>query len=523
MRRALVGAVVIGALSATPAHAATAFDVGAGSYPDVVTDENGNAHVAWLAGNVVRYCRIPKGATACAATASITPPGNATAGRQIAIVNAGNSIIQIVNHRTTSPPANSGAYMMTSGSNGNSFGAPVLVGVNELSGGAVPGPGTGVSTVTEQGGSINYQRMPFPAISNPTVASFPGGSPSEAPSVALLPSGRPLVAWDHGVANDIVYRKYKASAPAPSGNGPPPPANVVGNWDPDAPAVQGRFPHVASGPNGLVLLYEAKSDFSLRAVRLNTATETFTPPEGPQTITPGTISESDLSANRTSGHFHSVWRAPGANGTEIRYSKSDAGTSWSAPVPILRGVPSTPHLQVSGAPDDSGWIAFENGTNINVAPLEAIVDPPPGGGTPTPNPGSGTPNPGSGNPNPGTGTAPSNPIPGGQVTVGNEVIQLFGPTTCVVPGQKVKLRVTSKRKKKLAGNKGRSKITLATFYVDKVKKKDKKKAFQQSFKTDGFALGSKHKLGANLKLKQLSGKKKSYGKKLKGTFTMCVN
>ena len=110
----------------------------------------------------------------------------------------------------------------------------------------------------------------------------------------------------------------------------------------------------------------------------------------------------------------------------------------------------------------------------------------------------------------------------GQVTVGNEVIQLFGPTSCVTPGQKIKLRVTSKRKKKLAGNKGRSKITEATFYVDKTKKKDKKKAFQQSFKTDGFAVGSKHKLGAKLKLKQLSGKKKKYGKTLKGSFTMCV-
>jgi hypothetical protein len=523
MRFALAGTLLLIAFSAAPAHAATAFNVGTGSSPDIVTDESGNAHVVWQDGNTVRYCRVPKGATACNATSALSAPGNADAGDQTAIVNPGNTIIYIVTHRSSSTvPADTGTYLFTSGNNGNSFNAPVKVGVSELRGGAIPGPGTGVSVVTEQSNTPQYQRLPFPAVSpNNSVATLPNsGGLTDLPTVGLPLSGRPIVAWVQGTNNDIAYDQYKASAPAVTGNGPPPPANVSSNWGPIAAiAGQGRFPKLAGGPNGLVLQFRNESDKTLRAIRLNPATEAFAPPEGAQTVSPaGSIGEDDLSANRTSGHFASVWTFTGANGTELRFSRSDAGTAWTAPVPILRGFVSADKFHVSTAPDDSGWVSFRDGSNIAVAPLVAIVDPPPaGGGSPSPGPGSGgNPTP---NPNPGTGTAPSNMI--GQVTVGNEVIQLFGPTSCVTPGQKVKLRVTSKRKKKLAGNKGRSKITLATFYVDKTKKKDKKKAFQQSFKTDGFAPASKHKLGANLKLKQLSGKKKKYGKKLKGSLTMC--
>jgi hypothetical protein len=528
MRFVLAGTLLLIALSATPAGAATAFNVGTGSSPDVVTDESGNAHVVWQDGNTVRYCRVPKGATACNATSALTAPGNADSGDQTAIVNPGNTIVYIVTHRSSSTvPSDTGTYLFTSGNNGNSFNAPVKVGTSELRGGAIAGPGTGVSVVTEQSNAPQYQRLPFPAVSpNNSVATLPNsGTLSDLPTVGIPLSGRPLVAWVQGVNNDIAYDQYKASSPAVTGNGPPPPANVSSNWGPTAAiAAQGRFPKIASGPNGLVLQFRNESDKTLRAIRLNPANDGFAPPEGAQTVSPaGSISEDDLSANRTSGHFASVWTFTGASGTELRYARSDAGTAWTAPVPILRGFTSANTFHVSTAPDDSGWVSFRDGSNVSVAPLEAIVDPPPGGGSPNPNPGSGNPNPnpGSGNPNPGTGTAPSNPLPGGQITVGNEVIQLFGPTSCVTPGQKVKLRVTSKRKKKLAGNKGRSKITQATFYVDKTKKKDKKKAFQQTFKTDGFAPASNHKLGANLKLKQLSGKKKKYGKKLKGSLTMC--
>jgi hypothetical protein len=522
MRRALLGALLLAALSAAPANAATAFTVGAGSHPDVVTDESGNAHVVWQDGDLVRYCRIPKGATACNRTEALTPPGNGDSGHQTWIVNPGNTIVYIVTHRVSSAnPSLTGTYVIPSGDNGNSFNPAVKVGTNELRGGVIPGPGTGVSGVTEQGNNAVYQRMPFPAISpNSSTASFaPTGVISDVPTVGLTLAGRPLMAFVQGSSDDIAYRQYKSSSPSPAGNGPPPPANVAANWDtPSSIAGQGRFPKIASGPSGLVLQFKNESDNTLRAIRFNETTTVFAPPEGAQTVSPaGSIGEDDLSANRTSGHFHSVWTFNGPNGAELRYARSIAGTAWTTPVPILRGFSTANEFQVSGAPDDSGWVAFQDGVTIQVAPLEAIVDPPPSGNPPS-NPPSGNP-PSNPTPNPGTGTAPSNPI--GQVTVGNEVIQLFGPTSCVVPGQKVKLKVTSKRKKKLAGNKGRSKITLATFFIDKTKKKDKKKAFQQSFATDGFARGSAHPLGAKLKLKQLSGKKKKYGKNLKGSMTMC--
>jgi hypothetical protein len=518
--------LAIGAMAlAAPANAATAFNVGQGTFPDVAVASDGSAHVVFedfVTGDdndVIRYCHIPKGGTACDRTSNFTNsaalPGDLSAGNQTWILNPSGGTVWIVTHRNSSTtPGINGAYLISSGNGGQSWNAPVKIGVNELRGGIANGP-AGVSSVTEQGGNVVYQRMPIgPTLNpNPETASFsPSTLINGLPTVANPPDARPMIAWSQGNNELIGWRRYKSSAPASSGNGPPPPANVESNWDIAGSAAFGILPRLAAGPAGTLILYVATADRALRSIRFNQTTGAFAPAEGPVTVSPpGSISDDDVDANATSGHFHAVWKFAAADPAELRYARSNDATSWTQPVPILRGVGSASYFHVAAAADDSGWVSFQDGSGgISVAPLEAIVDAPGGG---NPNPG-GTPGGGGG-----TGTAPIGPI--GQVTVGNEVIQLFGPKSCVKPGQKVKLRVTSKRKRKLAGNKGRSKITQAIFYVDKTKKKDKKKPFQKVFKTGGFAAGSKHKLGAKLKLRQLTGKKRKYRKALKGSLTMC--
>ena len=51
-----------------------------GKQPDILVDAAGTSHIVWGEENgdenpdVTRYCRLPRGATACTASASLVPP-----------------------------------------------------------------------------------------------------------------------------------------------------------------------------------------------------------------------------------------------------------------------------------------------------------------------------------------------------------------------------------------------------------------------------------------------------------------
>ena len=47
------------------ARAAAPLTVGTGNHPRVAVDANGTAHIAWI-GAGLAYCRLPRGAQACA-------------------------------------------------------------------------------------------------------------------------------------------------------------------------------------------------------------------------------------------------------------------------------------------------------------------------------------------------------------------------------------------------------------------------------------------------------------------------
>jgi hypothetical protein len=519
MRRALLGTLLVAALSAAPAHAATPFTIGNGADPDIVVDANGKGHFAWIDGQTIRYCRLNRNAVACEKTDALALPADsspaAIQGPARILITSANTVRIVV---FVAGGVNPGTYVYTSTNNGDSFGAPpgsrngTLQPASGQFGGRLVISNVFFATASIRGGGPAFQRAPFTGSTTAEAVFSEGFLPDQDVVTALdttVAGQNPVLAFSNG--SSVFYRRFNAGDP-----------NVAGNWSARQTAAGGHLPRLTSSSVGLFLGYSSSNRFFVKKF----AGGSFPAGTGVEVTDPAkaNVLEPALYAQPSGGAVFASWRDQGYGQEELRLTSSPDGTSFTPSFPIARDGTMNKH-KIGAAADNQGFAVWEGPSNsIRVVPLEAIPEQTTGGGsTPTPNPGSGgTPNPGTGtNPNPGTGTAPSNTI--GQLTVGNEVIQLFGPTTCVVPGQKVKLRVTSKRKKKLAGNKGRSKITLATFYVDKTKKKDKKKAFQQSFKTDGFALGSKHKLGANLRLKQLSGKKKSYGKKLKGTFTMCVN
>jgi hypothetical protein len=199
-----------------------------------------------------------------------------------------------------------------------------------------------------------------------------------------------------------------------------------------------------------------------------------------------------------SGRFTALWVENAASPNEVRFSQSTDGKTWSAPTTILRdaNVDNLFNTKVSTAANGKGFGVWDGNSNIGsitVAPLEALPDLSGNAGTPD--------------------TVAT-------TTVGGVQVSLIAPTSCVHPGDKVALRVTSKVKKKLSPTK-RVKITLAVFSVDKKSVKDKKAAFKGIFSTTGFAAGSKHPLKAVVTLKPVKGKGKAKKKTLKGGLTVC--
>jgi hypothetical protein len=142
--------------------------------------------------------------------------------------------------------------------------------------------------------------------------------------------------------------------------------------------------------------------------------------------------------------------------------------------------------------DGAGWVVFDGNSRtgeVTVLPLEA--------------------------------EASLNPEPTATATVGDQEISFFGPTACVQPPEKVTLRVTSKRKKKLSPKK-RAKISIVVFSVDKTKKTDKKSAFKQAFSTAAMPRGTFHSVRAVVTLKPVKkGAFKPKKKTLKGKFNVC--
>ena len=495
MNKSLTALLVGAALCAFApgASAATSFNVGTGSDPDVAVDGAGNAHIVWEANpaTTINYCRVPRGATTCDLTRVLDPPGEGIGRSTYVFAPSANTVV-VATHR--SDELN---YTFTSADNGNSFGAPAENGTLDWEGGAVYGPGASVSGVSPSGRT--YQRAGAGVGSAST--TFSPGFNGLYGAVALLGTA-PFVVTSDG-ANTTFYRH--------SGSGEP---NHAATWNPPVgitPA--GSTPRLAGGSAGLAMIYTVSTPENaseLHARKFDGSNF------GPATVlTTLDAIEYDLVTD-ASGRFHALWNENGVLPNEIRYSSSADGSTWSAPETVLKGdaVDALFNSQVAAAPDGQGFAVFDQnsaGGSIVVTPL-APRDPLPGS---TPSPGGGTTG------GPGTGTPTPSTTPVATATVGDQELSLFGPTACVQPPEKVTLRVTSKRKKKLARSK-RVKIASVVFQVDKTKKKDKKAAFKAAFSTATFPRGSFHSVRASVTLKPVKkGAFKNKRKLLKGRFNVC--
>jgi hypothetical protein len=303
----------------------------------------------------------------------------------------------------------------------------------------------------------------------PAGFSVPTGS-----SIAFLPGGRPVKVSADG--DNTTLSSYKGAGEV----------NDAASWDGPTPITPpGQEPHLASSATATSMIHRVGSPGELHAVRLDGTAPVATlstrdPIQADLTATPG-------------GRFTAAWIENGISPNEVRIASSTDGSNWSKAVPILRG--DTPdavfHTQVATREDGKGFVVFDGNDrqgDITVAPLEPLADA---------------------------------EEPAQTATVGDQELSFFAPTACVQPPEKVTLRVTSKRKKKLSPNR-RVKISSVVFQVDKTKKTDKRAAFKQAFSTANFPRGTVHQVRAAVTLKPVKkGAFKNKKKLLKGRFNVC--
>jgi hypothetical protein len=510
-------------LAPVDASAGVPYDVGDGAYADLALRPDGRAYVAWtrhVVGEAARveFCRLENDINGCAAGSARTlpvPAGGGRGTRPVIWVDPANvNTLVVIQGQDITP---STTFRWTSGNGGDTWSAPVAAATNELYDEAVaitsPTPGF-IGVRAGPGTSSHYQFIPLTGGTETQKASpLPeSNSPFRSARTIGMAGDRPVVAVQAGSPDQIRYWKYKDSASiSPFTN-----TNSAANWDNGSNIGPGSVPRLAFGPSGLVLLIVDGTDRRFETLKF--AAGSWTPAGAiAGDVDPGLVSHADL-FQAPGGRLVAAMPVSGA----LRVSSStDGAASWSNFIEVARGESYVDPQVVAGA-DGQGFAAWSGANGkVRATTLEPAVDSPPPGPGPGPNPGP-APNPSPGpNPSPNPRSPDGKPGPVATVVIGNEEVTFIAPTQCVASGTRVTLRVTSKAKKRVAGKKGRSRIRRVIFSAGNRKKTDKKAAFRATFATKGMRAGSKHKLAARVRLRQILKPRKNFNRTLKGALTIC--
>lgn len=377
----------------------------AGRFPDVVVDAAGTSHVVWTeddGGNadVVRYCRLRRGATACdnpAETQRLVPqkeygPGDDPAfnvdGGPRAVAIGNQLVLLSYRYPTTwekpdgSDPART-LLAWVSDDGGNSFTGPAIVGNAEINGGVVSfGPSDDPTILAiSQTETLCHSCLQAirPGAFTSAKSSLEAGGPDQAYYGSLsLQDGRPVAAFA-----DLRRTSYVRSW---SGSGSP--ADPA-TWS--APvAVAGDEPVIAGGPSGTFLLNKPEfgGPFAVRRVAGTAVGRATTVSDGDDDVLPDLFQD-------PSGRLFTAWEQRGGREPGVRLRSSNAGSSWT-PSALMAAGSGNGQLQLGATDDGGGVLTYNTSGGVNgVGPIAAV---PFGSQRPTGRVGLGT-LPGGGDPN----------------------------------------------------------------------------------------------------------------------------
>jgi hypothetical protein len=363
--------------------------------PSAVTDGAGTLHVVWHTyeqqggPDMLSYCRIPAGGTACSPTILGGFPSIVVQSPHLLQRRQDGALIIIV--AGDDADSNYATFELISGDGGTTWSAPAIVGYGQDSVDrvALTPDGSAIDTLDEN--DMTLQRVPVGGPPERRLVALdvePNGSDtafSNSTNLGYLPDGRPMiVAESPYVDADIRYRILRAGADP----------YVNASWTPwsAAPRLGGISVDTGFGPNGIWAMTHNSivAGTGLQVWRFDG--RRFVRPRSLGTIgghattnvlgkTPVVGSAWDFTQD-AGGRLHAAWSAYelcGAKRYCLLYRRNEPG-GFGPPVvyPLLLGEDYPAYLQLAPNEGGSGWMVWRAAFGDSPSFATPLVTPPRG-------------------------------------------------------------------------------------------------------------------------------------------------
>jgi hypothetical protein len=343
--------------NADAATAATPITIGQGYRPGVAVDAAGTAYIAWYGPesdtSSLQFCRLPRGATACAIQKAIAAPGTSLS-RPFVIVDG--STVRVISYRYGLTSGRFDAvYVFVSSDGGSTFDAGQQIGTAPYNEVAV-GPGNAVSLATDaySFGEV-YERAALDATSPPAQRAVLSADHPYSGAVGLIDGTTPLVAFADGSGN-AQFRRF-------GGTGDP---NDVAMWSAPQDIGRGEYMNLAGGSSGLFLkARDGAGKLVVRKFDGATFGAAVAIPEGT-----GELPQSHLTQD-PAGRLHVSWPRIDVDGTRLYYATSDDGATWQT-ARVFTGPDGIADLRLAAAADHIGVAAWDTGPTTKTIRALAI-------------------------------------------------------------------------------------------------------------------------------------------------------
>ncbi len=347
MRTVILFALLTAALLAPASAGAAPFVIGEGHKPGLAVDPAGTAYIAWYGtepnNNSLHFCRLARGASACAGQAVLATTGNSLSRPFVVVAGARVTVVQYRYGATGTEFNQVFLYVSTNG--GDTFDTGTVVGYAPFDE-SVLGPDASLSVVTNafsEGGV--FQNVPLGGGTSGTArAVLDAGRPYNG-TVALLPDGRPLAVFASGTS-DAAFRRLQRLGRS---------LNDPGGWSAPVDIGYVDYPHLAGGPGraSSCLPGPRPADWSCGAGTGRRSCPGS--PWPPAATTPSRILlQTPAAACRRSG------RAARPTASIVVHAVSDDGVNWTSGTLALQTDDLEAQPRVAAAPDHVGLAVWES-------------------------------------------------------------------------------------------------------------------------------------------------------------------
>jgi hypothetical protein len=331
--------------------------IGQGFKPGVAVDASGTAYIAWYGPEAdtssLQFCRLPRGASACAIRKAIAAPGTSLS-RPFVIVSG--ATVRVISYRYGLTSGRFDAvYVFVSNDGGSTFDAGQQIGTVPYND-AVVGPGNAVSFATDAYSFAEvYERAPLDATSPPPARAILSGDHPYSGAVGLIDGTTPLVAFADASGN-AQFRRF-------SGTGDP---NDAATWSAPQDIGRGDSMNLAGGSSGLFLkARDGDGKLVVRKLAGTTFGAAVAIPEGT-----GELPQSHLTQD-PGGRLHATWPRIDVDGTRLYHATSDDGATWQTGR-VLTGPDGIADLRLAVAADHIGVAAWDTGPTTTTIRVIAI-------------------------------------------------------------------------------------------------------------------------------------------------------